>query len=157
MMLASLAMALIAACGASATPTPEPTATPVPPPAPNAVAYNAVNYAFAGPATLPSGLTEITLTNAGTELHHQQLIKLPGGMTPADFFAALEELGEGGEEPPGLEFRGGISVLSPGANATTTLGLDSGNYMMICFLPNPEGVPHSGQSHLIGGEVAIVV
>ena len=142
MMLISVVMALTAACGASATATPVPPTATLIPPEPNAVSYNAVDYEFAGPATLPSGLTEITLTNAGTELHHQQLIKLPEGMTPADFFAALEELEEGGEEPPGLEFRGGNSVLGPGSNSTTTLDLDSGNYVMICFLPNPEGVPH---------------
>ena len=75
-------------------------------------------------------------------LHHQQMIKLPEGMTAAGFFAALEVMEDGGEEPEGLELRGGNSVLSPGANSTTTLDLESGNYVMLCFLPNPEGVPH---------------
>ncbi len=148
LMLISVVIGLISACGASATATPLPTATPIPPtatpvpPEPNAVSYNAVNYAFAGPATLPSGLTEITLTNQGDELHHQQLIKLPEGMGPGDFLAGLEELLEAPEPPPGLEFAGGVSVLSPGASSTTTIDLAAGSYMMLCFLPNAEGIPH---------------
>ena len=87
LMLFSVVISLIVACGDS-------------PPEPNPVAYSAVNYAFAGPATLPSGLTEITLTNAGTELHHQQLMKLPVGWSPAGFMAALEELDEDAPPPP---------------------------------------------------------
>ncbi len=115
---------------------------PVPPPEPNAVAYSAVNYAFAGPATLPSGLTEITLTNQGTELHHQQIIKLPEGLTTGDFFTLLEELPPDAPTPPGIELTGGVSVIGPGVSSTATLDLSVGNYMMLCFVPNAEGIPH---------------
>ena len=126
----------MAACGDSAT------STSVPPPEPNAMAYNAVNYAFAGPATLHSGLTEITLTNQGAELHHQQLIKLPEGMTTGDFFTLFEQLPPGSPNPPGIESASGVGVIAPGGSGTAKLDLDPGNYMVLCFVPNAEGMPH---------------
>ena len=127
---------LLAACGDSAT------STPAAPP-PNAVAYSAIDYAFAGPATLPSGLTEITLTNQGTELHHQQIIKLPEGMTTGDFFALLEQLPPDAPTPPGIELTGGVAFVDPGVSGKATLDLAVGNYMMLCFVPNAEGIPHA--------------
>ncbi len=145
LILISVVMGLVAACGASATPTPTlvpPTATPVPPPEPNAVAYSAVNYAFAGPATLPSGLTEITLTNVSDELHMQQLIKLPDDMTIGDFMTVLAESAPEDPPPPGIESAGGVSVIGPEISATTIIDLEAGNYIMICFVADPEGVPH---------------
>ena len=138
-------------CGSSATPTQLPsvaTPTQLPesgfglPAEPNALQYSAVDYAFAGPASFPSGVTEITLSNQGTELHHQQLIKLPEGMTTGDFMTVLAELPPDAPPPPGIESLGGVSVLSPGVTGTVTLDLQVGNYMMVCFVPNAEGIPH---------------
>ena len=118
-----------------------PTATPIPP-EPNAVSYNAVNYAFAGPPTLPSGLTEITLTNVSDKLHMQQLIKLPDDMTIGDFMTVLAESAPEDPPPPGLESVGGVSVIAPEISATSSIDLEAGSYIMICFVADPKGVPH---------------
>ncbi len=121
-----------AACGGSATSTPPPpTSSPDSgfglPAEPNAI--------FLTPSITP-------LTNQGTELHHQQLIKLPEGMTTGDFMAVLAELPPDAPPPPGVEMAGGVSVIAPGVTGTTTLDLMAGNYMMVCFVPNAEGIPH---------------
>ena len=55
----------------------------------NEVSYTAMDYFFEGPQFLPSGMTELTLVNEGMELHHQQLLTLPEGMTADDLIAGL--------------------------------------------------------------------
>jgi hypothetical protein len=86
-------------------------------------------------------MTRMSLTNEGQELHHQQLIKLPEGTSSEDLMAAFAQ-GPGAPPPPGIESAGGVSVLAPGGSGTATLNLQPGNYVMICFVPNGEGVPH---------------
>lgn len=137
--LFTFAIVALAACGASATATPPPTPTPVP--QINEVSFTAVDYEFNGPSSIPAGMTRITLANEGQDLHHQQLIKLPDGVTKADLIAAFAA-GPGSPPPPGVEAAGGVSVLAPGGNGTATMNLDQGNYVMICLVPDAEGVPH---------------
>ena len=55
----------------------------------NEVAYTAADYHFIGTQFLPSGMTELTSANDGMELHHQQLLSLPKGMTADDLVAGL--------------------------------------------------------------------
>jgi hypothetical protein len=86
-------------------------------------------------------MTRISLTNEGQELHHQQLIKLPEGTSSEDLLAAFAQ-GPGSPPPPGIVSAGGVSVLAPGGSGTATLNLQPGNYVMLCFVPNAEGVPH---------------
>jgi len=46
---------------------------------PNMVSFTAKEFSFAGPDTIPAGLTMFHLTDAGQQLHHVQLIKLQDG------------------------------------------------------------------------------
>jgi hypothetical protein len=69
---------LLAACAA-------PSAAPV--------AFTATDGAFSGPAELPSGWTEITLTNNGQEPHHLQLVRLDAGRSVEELGATLSESG----------------------------------------------------------------
>lgn len=130
-------LAIIAACGSDPTATPLPTSTPVP--QINQVSFTAVDYGFSGPDSIPAGMTTMTLVNEGEEFHHQQLVRVPPGMTIAEL---LEAAGEEGPPPPGVLLAGGVSVLSPGISASATVNLVPGNYLMVCFIPNAEGVPH---------------
>ena len=66
----------------------------------NQVSFTASDYWFGGPQFLPSGMTELTLINEGQELHHQQLISLPEGMTADDLIAGFLS-GPPGPPPPG--------------------------------------------------------
>tara|TARA_B100000315_G_scaffold212017_1_gene209144 strand:+ start:2449 stop:3285 length:837 start_codon:yes stop_codon:yes gene_type:complete len=135
----------LAACGDAATATPRPTSTPLPTPTPvpqiNEVSFAAIDFGYTGPSSIPAGMTRMSLTNEGQELHHQQLIKLPEGTSSEDLMAAFAQ-GPGAPPPPGIESAGGVSVLAPGGSGTATLNLQPGNYVMICFVPNGEGVPH---------------
>jgi len=136
---------LIAACGSDPTITPAPTSIPAPTatavPQINQVSFKAVDYSFSGPESIPAGMTGITFVNEGQELHHQQLLTLPDGMTVDDFMAALLS-GEEGPPPPGVVGAGGVGALNPGLSGSVTLNLAPGNYVIVCFVPNAEGVPH---------------
>ena len=44
----------------------------------------------------------MVMTNTGRELHHQQLLMVPEGMTAEDLIAGLLS-GEAGPPPPGVE------------------------------------------------------
>ena len=90
-----LSLTLLAACGDD-----DDTAPMI-----NEVAYTAADYHFIGPQFLPSGMAELTLANDGLELHHQQLLPLPEGMTADDLIAGLMS-GEGGPPPTGLDAAG---------------------------------------------------
>ena len=131
--LLALTLTLLAACGDS------PTATPVP--QINQVAFSAFDYGFSGPETIPAGMTNITLTNDGEDIHHQQLAKLPAGMTADDLIAAFSS-GEEGPPPPGVVPAGGVAVLGPGVTGSVALNLEPGNYELVCFVADPNGVPH---------------
>ena len=52
----------------------------------NEVSYTTMDYHFEGPQFLPPGMTGLTLANQGMELHHQQLLTLPEGMTVDDLW-----------------------------------------------------------------------
>ena len=138
--LLALAVTVFAACGDAATPTPVPTATPVP--QINQVSFTAVDYGFSGPESIPAGMTTFNLANEGQELHHLQLISLPEGMTPLDLLAAFEEAGPEAPPPPGVEAAGGVGVLGPGVSGSSTMNLKEGNYVLLCFVEDPQGVPH---------------
>ena len=107
----------------------------------NKVSYTALDYRFDGPQFLPSGMTEFTLVNQGQELHHQQLLTLPEGMTAEDLIAGIMS-GEEGPPPPGVDAAGGVGALNPGLSGNVTLNLTAGNYVIVCFVPNAEGIPH---------------
>ena len=107
----------------------------------NEVAYTAADYHFIGPQFLPSGMTELTLANDGMELHHQQLLSLPEGMTADDLIAGLMS-GEGGRPPTGLDTAGGVGALNPGLSGSVTLDLAAGNYALVCFVEDPNTGAH---------------
>ena len=101
-----------------------------------AASFTAADYSFSGPATLEAGTTTITLNNTGNEAHHIQLVKIDGDHT-------IEELLEAGEElPDWASEAGGPSVAMPGSTSNATFELEAGEYALLCFIPNVEGVPH---------------
>jgi hypothetical protein len=100
--------------------------------------YVAKEYAFDGPVNLTAGFNEITLQNDGTMDHHGMLLKLHEGKTVADL-AAVTDL-------PGL-FAVATGVGGPGGTgpkqaATAVLNLEAGNYVLVCIIPDEDGVPH---------------
>lgn len=84
--------------------------------------------AWTAPATLESGIYEITLTNKGKKPHAAGLVRIDGDHTPEE---ALKVIGqEEGVIPGWLHGAGGTSGVRPGATGTVTQKLDPGSYML---------------------------
>lgn len=104
------------------------------------VSFTATDYAFDGPDTLTAGWNRISLQNEGGELHHGQLLRLPPDKSMEDLMAAMQE---NPDHPPAwLAYEGGPGVYVPGEGGAATVELEAGNYVLICVLPDAEGVPH---------------
>jgi hypothetical protein len=120
--------------------SPAATAAASPPPVPAAtITVTAADYKFDLPDSLPAGAVTLKLVNHGKELHQAQVVRLEGGKTPADFEAAMKHEGP---PPSWLKFVGGPNGIAPGQEATSTVPLTPGSYMVICLIPSTDGVPH---------------
>ena len=104
------------------------------------VVYAAHDYGFTGPGQIAAGVTTLQILNKGREPHHVQLLKLPPGKTAADFHAAIKANPAG--FPPWVKFVGGPNAVLPGSGAVATMTLAEGDYLLVCLIPNNEGVPH---------------
>jgi plastocyanin len=132
----ALAMGVILA--ACSKPDQKPEVAP-PPPDPNVVTYTAADYSYTGPDTIPAGVTTIRLVNTGKEPHHIFLVKLNEGKTAQDLGAAMSAEGP---QPTWAVMMGGPNAAEPGATIAATLSVDSGNYVVFCVIPSPDGAPH---------------
>jgi len=101
----------------------------------------AKDYAFDLPASVPAGVTAITLTNAGQEEHQAQLVKINAGKTMTDLLGALQD-----PDPSAalqlITLSGGPNGVQPGAAGTSTVSLEPGAYAFLCFISSPDGTPH---------------
>lgn len=86
--------------------------------------------------TVPAGDVHFDGTNAGGYSHEIVVVKFPEGV---EFSMEMME----SEEPPeGTQFLGG-SAGPPGAEVDLVLlGLEPGTYTLLCFVEEPDGVPH---------------
>jgi hypothetical protein len=93
--------------------------------------------------------------NQGTEAHHMLVIQLPDSL---DASAAFRKIAA--REPiPGSKLVGGPGAIPPGDSATTWARLDTGRYLIICFIPGADRVPHAmkgmfGQLEVSGAPLA---
>jgi uncharacterized cupredoxin-like copper-binding protein len=118
--------------------------------APQDVTIIATDYGFQLPAVaVKAGLTRMTLDNQGKELHHIQLIRLTDGKTPADFAQLPPE----GPPPAWAVPSGGPNAALPGATSSATLFLEPGTYLVACFIPSADGVPHIAKGMVMAMEV----
>ena len=97
-------------------------------------------FSFKVPDKVKSG--QLALTNNGTQAHELAVYKLADGKTINDARTFLSTPNPSG--PPPYSPNGGIGPIAPGTTATTTINLDKGSYLFICFLPdvNGNGAPH---------------
>ena len=137
--LAVLAGLALVSCRSDNAPPAEAGAPAAASTAPQAVTVTTTDYSFDAPAELPAGLTTFHLVNRGPSLHHIQLVKFGEGKTLEDFMAALKA---GGPPPKWATMEGGPNPSELGDTSTTTVTLEPGNYAMVCFIPDPDGVPH---------------
>ena len=76
-----------------------------------------------------------------SEVHEAAMVRLAAGKTVEDVIA-WGEGGMQGEPPIDGEF-GSMGALGPGQRAFITVDApESGDYVMICFVPGRDGIPH---------------
>jgi uncharacterized cupredoxin-like copper-binding protein len=101
------------------------------------------------PAEVPAGATRFSLANEGGQAHHAQVLRLAEGTDVGDVETALAEGG-----PPAVldvgTFDGGTGLVTPGetSQADAVLDLEPGAYVLLCFVPDADGVPHAAQGML---------
>ena len=141
--LAALVLTLVACGGTesksdSAAPAPAKTK-----PKTNTVELRGGEYSYLVPETVHGGWTTLAFENTGEEPHEFALAKLAGGKTIADVEAYLSDPAAQQQPPPAwVEIRAGIPTLDPGEEASLGQELEPGRYVLLCFLSDPEGVPH---------------
>ncbi|MET0514730.1 MAG: hypothetical protein ABW047_05310 [Nitrospiraceae bacterium] len=106
----------------------------------SAVVFVALDYGFTGPDRIPAGVTTMQVVNKGQDLHHIQLLKLLEGKTAEDFRGALSA--DPARLPKWIRFVGGPNAILPNSEAVATMNLVEGEYLLICLIPNKDGVPH---------------
>jgi hypothetical protein len=83
-----------------------------------------------GPTSVPAGLRHILFENHGKEIHEGMFVKLPAGMRPEDYVAAVKA---GSSFPQGALDYSGAGLTSPGETAELWTRLDPGEYIVICW------------------------
>ena len=104
------------------------------------VVFTAHDYGFTGPERIPAGVTTMQIVNRGQDLHQIQLLKLLQGKTAEEFRAAMAA--QPRRMPGWVKFVGGPNAIVPGGDAVATMPLAEGEYLLICLIPNEEGIPH---------------
>ena len=110
--------------------------------APRVVTVKAYDYRFEAPARVPAGTITFRMENDGKELHHLWIVKLTGKKTPDDFTKAMKTWGSALKMPDWAIDVGGPNSASPGMTADGTMTLDPGTYMLVCWVPSPDGMLH---------------
>ena len=105
----------------------------------NVVTVVATEYAFQSPPVVPAGLTTLRLANQGRELHMMGITRLDDGKSISELMTYLVK----DQPPPAWAVDlGGPNAISPGDTSNSTLVLAPGHYMLICFVPAPDGAIH---------------
>lgn len=104
------------------------------------ITIHAADYSFDAPDQIEAGLVKVKLVNNGQEPHHAQMVRLNDGVTLEQFQTAMQ----GGPEAafPLISFVGGPGLVDPGLDSQVTLDLIPGQYVLLCFVPSHDGVPH---------------
>jgi hypothetical protein len=90
----------------------------------------ATDAGFQAPDVVPAGLRHIVFENHGSQIHEAMLVKLPDGMTPDDYVAAVKA---GSLFPKAAQDYSGPGLTSPGETVEVWVKIDPGNYVIICW------------------------
>ena len=90
----------------------------------------ATDTGFEAPEGVAAGLRHILFENHGSEIHEAMLVKLPKGMSPDDYVAAVKK---GSLFPEGALDYSGPGLTSAGATTEMWLRVDPGPYIIICW------------------------
>jgi plastocyanin len=99
------------------------------------------DFAFTIPGELNAGTQTWEVVNHGEQPHELMLGKIQEGKTLEDVMAYLQT-GQFGPDLP-LDLMGGAQGMSTGHSTFVTYDLEPGNYVALCFIPDPKtGLPH---------------
>ena len=105
----------------------------------------AIDYDFTATA-LEAGSQPVLFTNAGAEPHHLAAAPLKPGKTEADVKEYLET--EKGPSPIVESKSFDTALVSGGESEVVDLRLESGEYALLCFIPDRKGGPRAcAQGH----------
>jgi hypothetical protein len=99
----------------------------------------AKDFSYVAPASIPAGPTTFRLVNHGPSVHHLTIIRLNAGKTVQDLVAAFSHPGP---PPAWAVAEGGPNAVDPGTVSEAIVDLAPGNYALVCFVPDANGVPH---------------
>jgi hypothetical protein len=104
------------------------------------VVITAIEYSFDMPATFESGFTKVTFNNQGTMDHHAMFMRVNEGSTVDEAKEALKQPDFGAV----FAVTTGVGGPNCGPGETTSVIMDfqPGNYIVICAVPDENGVPH---------------
>ena len=104
------------------------------------ITVRAKNYTFDMPDTVEAGPLTISLVNEGPppEVHHVNVIRLLAGYTSKDLMNELKT----GKMPAWAKAMGGPNPSTLTAPSVATVDLAPGSYVVVCFVPGPDLVPH---------------
>ncbi|HET9865142.1 MAG TPA: hypothetical protein VFP37_17000 [Steroidobacteraceae bacterium] len=85
---------------------------------------------FDAPASIDAGMRHVLFENHGREIHEFMFVKLPPGMSAADYAAQVKA---GELFPKGALDYSGAGLTSPGEGTELWLALDAGEYAIICW------------------------
>lgn len=104
------------------------------------IEIGAADYSFSMADTVASGWSKVTLKNSGKEVHHVQLFRARAGVTGLQLLEAIKSGPEGIFKVATAE--GGPGTTIPTASNETLVRLLPGTYLLACFVPGDDGVPH---------------
>jgi uncharacterized cupredoxin-like copper-binding protein len=113
---------------------------PITGPAPEILTVTARDYSLEAPYWVSAGPVTLRLVNQGKEFHHIWLLRIDQGKTAADFREAMKA--GYGALPAWAREVGGPNAPAPGGEASATVDLEPGTYLLTCAIPSPDGVPH---------------
>jgi uncharacterized cupredoxin-like copper-binding protein len=99
------------------------------------------DFVFTIPGELNAGTQTWEVINHGEQPHEMMLGRIPEGTTLDDVMVYLSKGALGPDMP--LELLGGAQGLSTGHSSFVTFDITPGEYVIICFIPDPKtGMPH---------------
>jgi hypothetical protein len=130
---------------------PESVSVNVPPVATSTIILG--DFSFTLPATF-TGKGVVDVSNQGTEVHELNLFELAPGKTVKDattFLLTPPGTPPPAGPPPFTEIAGTVG-LSPQQHSWLKVDLAPGNYMLICFFPDPrkKNIPHAAEGMVKG-------
>ncbi|MDP8957503.1 MAG: hypothetical protein M3N24_11220 [Actinomycetota bacterium] len=103
----------------------------------------ASDFSFEHPPTVEAGAVELQMTNEGENQHVLIVARVNEGATLGQARRSLLSDDPTQQEgPPPYSFVPGVAEVTPGHSGNSTQILEPGEYIMICPIPDADGIPH---------------